>query len=120
MAALSEASIDRVFVLFSDPWPKKRQRKHRLLSQAFFDELVHFLKPGSAFYFKTDHSEYFESVFELLQNDGKYVIEAVTRDLYSSEFLEGNIETEFESLFHHQGIKINFLKINTIKLEKNE
>lgn len=59
--AIPAHSLQGVMVFFPDPWPKKKQRKNRLLNREFFESLKSKLAPGGFFWFKTDHAEYFES-----------------------------------------------------------
>lgn len=58
VATLSDASIDRAFILFPDPWPKTRHRKRRLVQPAFVAELARVLKSGASLRFATDWSDY--------------------------------------------------------------
>jgi len=51
-----------VWVLFPDPWPKKRHHKNRILQPAFFDFLAERAGKGAKLYFRTDHAEYFQWV----------------------------------------------------------
>lgn len=55
-----------VWVLFPDPWPKKRHHKNRLLQPAFFDFLAERAGPGAHLYFRTDYAEYFQQVAAFL------------------------------------------------------
>ncbi len=55
-----------VFILFPDPWPKRRHHKHRLLQADFFQALAERAGQGTPFYFRTDHGDYFREVEELL------------------------------------------------------
>ncbi|MAT34082.1 MAG: tRNA (guanosine(46)-N7)-methyltransferase TrmB [Ponticaulis sp.] len=55
---MEKAMIDRAFILFPDPWPKRRQQKRRLIQQAFLDELAHVLRPGAMVRFATDVASY--------------------------------------------------------------
>ena len=55
---LPEACIGRLFLLFPDPWPKRRHHKRRLVSPANLDTLARVLKDGAEFRFATDHSGY--------------------------------------------------------------
>lgn len=57
--ALPPVRLRRVFVLFSDPWPKRRHWKHRVLQPALLDTLAPLTAPGAALHFRTDHPEYF-------------------------------------------------------------
>jgi tRNA (guanine-N7-)-methyltransferase len=58
MAALPDASIDRVFILFPDPWPKARHHKRRLINAAIVAELARVMKPGAELRFATDWADY--------------------------------------------------------------
>ncbi len=59
----------RVFVLFPDPWPKSRHRKHRLLQAAFLEKLARRAGDGGRFYFRTDFRPYFDDTVELFHSD---------------------------------------------------
>lgn len=59
-----EIRFRRVFVLFPDPWPKKRHHKNRLLTDAFLDALAGRCHPGADLYFRTDYRPYFKEVQE--------------------------------------------------------
>lgn len=52
--------IHQAFMLFPDPWPKKRHHKNRMIQTAFLDRLVALMPPGARFHFRTDDLEYFE------------------------------------------------------------
>lgn len=54
------------WVLFPDPWPKKRHHKNRLLQPEFFEFLAGRVEQGSRLYFRTDHAEYFSFVADFL------------------------------------------------------
>lgn len=58
----SSVSLAEIWVLFPDPWPKKRHHKNRLLQPSFFDFLAPRARAGARLYFRTDFSEYFEEV----------------------------------------------------------
>lgn len=55
---LASASLDRVFVLFPDPWPKRRHHRRRFVQRETVDTLARVLKPGGELLFATDHGEY--------------------------------------------------------------
>ena len=55
---LPDASVERVFILFPDPWPKSRHHKRRLVQTDFLGELARVLKPGGAVRFATDWADY--------------------------------------------------------------
>ena len=58
LAALPDASIGRVFILFPDPWPKTRHHKRRLVNTETVAELARVMKPGAALLFATDWADY--------------------------------------------------------------
>jgi tRNA (guanine-N7-)-methyltransferase len=58
LAALPDASVDRVFVLFPDPWPKSRHHKRRLINAETIAELARVMKPGATLRFATDWADY--------------------------------------------------------------
>jgi tRNA (guanine-N7-)-methyltransferase len=55
-----------IWVLFPDPWPKKRHHKHRLLQPEFLEFLANRAKEGARLYFRTDFAGYFEAVAAFL------------------------------------------------------
>ncbi len=59
-------TLEEVWVLFPDPWPKARHHKHRLLQPEFFEAVAARAEPGARFYFRTDHLGYFQAVEGLL------------------------------------------------------
>ncbi|MEH6487231.1 tRNA (guanosine(46)-N7)-methyltransferase TrmB [Hyphomonas oceanitis] len=56
--SLTDASVDQVFILFPDPWPKKRQQKRRLVQLGFLQSLHRILSPGARVRFATDVASY--------------------------------------------------------------
>jgi len=58
MARLPNGCLDRIFVLFPDPWPKARHHKRRLVGSAFVAEAARLLRPGSELLFATDWQDY--------------------------------------------------------------
>ena len=64
LAALPPSSIDRVFILFPDPWPKRRHEKRRLVSSETLDALAETMKDGAELRFATDDDNYLTWVLE--------------------------------------------------------
>jgi tRNA (guanine-N7-)-methyltransferase len=64
MMALPDASLDRVFILFPDPWPKTRHHKRRIVQTDTLAELARLLKPGGRLRFATDWAEYADWALE--------------------------------------------------------
>ncbi len=67
-AGTSSLRLRRVFVLFSDPWPKRRHWKHRVLQPALLDTLAPLTMPGATIHFRTDHADYFAYAREVVEN----------------------------------------------------
>ena len=66
MAALPDGSLDRVMILFPDPWPKARHHKRRLVQTDVAEEIVRLLKPGGRLRFVTDWKAYADWALEIL------------------------------------------------------
>jgi tRNA (guanine-N7-)-methyltransferase len=66
---LPDASLDRLFVMFPDPWHKARHNKRRLIQPAVVGELARVLRPGAAFRFATDWADYAEWTIERVLAD---------------------------------------------------
>ena len=99
--------IDRIYLNFSDPWPKDRHYKRRLTSFVFLDKYEHIFKNNKYIIMKTDNINLFNFSVESLTNSG-YTIEFMTNDLHSLNDIY-NIMTEYEEKFSNKGIKINKL-----------
>jgi tRNA (guanine-N7-)-methyltransferase len=66
LGVLPPASIDRVFILFPDPWPKRRHHKRRIVSRATLDLLAVTMTEGSELRLATDHPDYLAWMLELV------------------------------------------------------
>ncbi len=66
IAALPDASLGCVFILFPDPWPKTRHHKRRLICVEFLDSLAHVMRPGAELRFATDDRGYLAWTLERL------------------------------------------------------
>ena len=108
-AAVSPYKFDRIYLNFSDPWPKKRHAKRRLTSPVFLSVFKKILSPTGEIHFKTDNADLFEYSLESFPESG-FILKNVTRDLHNSEFAEENVLTEYERNFSQKGFKINRLE----------
>lgn len=98
----SQQSLSKIFLNFSDPWPKKRHAKHRLTSPVFLSIYKHLLKANANIEFKSDNESLFAYTIETLQNDPSINIEYSTNDLYKhldDKINLNNIATEYEQKF---------------------
>ncbi len=96
--------VDRIYLNFSDPWPKDRHAKRRLTSPAFLARYDKILKPEGIIEFKTDNTLLFEYSVETIEASPIWKISAITRDLHHDPVMnEGNIMTEYEEKFSAMG-----------------
>lgn len=105
LEVFEEGEIDRIYLNFSDPWPKERHDKRRLTHKGFLDRYEKVLTPNGKICFKTDNQALFDFSLEQLEANG-WKTEKVTRDLHSSPYVEGNVMTEYEEKFVSLGMPI--------------
>ena len=101
-----EGSIDRIYLNFSDPWPKSKHYKRRLTYRSFLEIYKKILKDDGAIFFKTDNRGLFDFSLEEFEAFGMRM-EKLTFDLHNSEYMEGNVMTEYEKRFSSMGVPIN-------------
>lgn len=94
--------VDRIYLNFSDPWPKDRHAKRRLTSKEFWARYDRFLKPDGRVIFKTDNRPLFDFSLEQVTEAG-WILENHTFDLHNSEYVKGNVMTEYEEKFSAMG-----------------
>ena len=102
----AEHEVDRLYINFCDPWPKKRHAKRRLTHVRFLELYKRILKAGGEIYFKTDNRGLFDFSLEQFAEAGLDVRD-VTNDLHAAEPPD-NIRTEYENKFSAAGVPINF------------
>ena len=106
----ANGSVDRMFLNFSDPWPKKGYAKRRLTHKRYLSVYFNLLRDGGKLTFKTDNTALFD--FTLLElYDMGIKPDFVTRDLHNSERAEGNVMTEYETNFSSMGMAINMVEV---------
>lgn len=94
--------VDRIYLNFSDPWPKDRHAKRRLTSTRFLERYNNILTPEGRVMFKTDNKDLFDFSLEQVEEAG-WILENHTSDLHHSEYNEGNVMTEYEEKFSAKG-----------------
>ncbi len=101
---ITEGSVKRIYLNFSDPWPKKKQAKRRLTHPNFLKLYKKWLSDDGEIFFKTDNEKLFEfSLNSFCSED--FILSNITFDLHGSDF-EGNIMTEYETKFAEEGKNI--------------
>ena len=102
--------VDRIYLNFSDPWPKSRHARRRLTSQEFFARYDQVLVQDGQVEFKTDNRGLFDFSVEELENSKVWEMTACTYDLHNDAVMnEGNIMTEYEEKFSSMNNPINKL-----------
>lgn len=99
-----EHTVDRLFLNFSCPFPKKQYANHRLTHARFLEIYRRVLKDGAEIHQKTDNMHFFEFSIEQFSSNG-FPMKNVSLDLHNSGF-EGNIVTEYEKRFSDLGQSI--------------
>lgn len=110
-----KGEIKKIFLNFSDPWPKDRHAKRRLTSTRFLARYEKILSDGACVEFKTDNSELFAFSIEQLRERGWNLLYC-TYDLYGdAEMMKDNIQTEYEIRFTENGQKIMKLIMSPVR-----
>ncbi|MCR4748529.1 MAG: tRNA (guanosine(46)-N7)-methyltransferase TrmB [Lachnospiraceae bacterium] len=99
----AKQEIERIYLNFSDPWPKDRHAKRRLPSRQFLERFKEILKDEGQIEFKTDNKDLFAFALEEVEPGGFKLI-AVTHDLHHDDIMNaGNVMTEYEKKFSALG-----------------
>ena len=99
--------VDRIYLNFSDPWPKDRHAKRRLTSRQFLARYNEILKPDGVIEFKTDNRPLFDFSLEEVREAGWQLL-LCTYDLHhEEELMKDNIMTEYEAKFSAKGNPIH-------------
>ncbi|MBM7838410.1 tRNA (guanine-N7-)-methyltransferase [Alkalihalobacillus xiaoxiensis] len=100
----AENEVDRLFINFTDPWPKSRHEKRRLTYKTFLAIYKQVLKKDGEIHFKTDNQGLFEYSLHSMSTFG-LSLKNVSLDLHNSA-IENNIMTEYEERFSEKGMRI--------------
>ncbi|MDO5014976.1 MAG: tRNA (guanosine(46)-N7)-methyltransferase TrmB [Clostridia bacterium] len=100
-------SVDRIYLNFSCPYPKKSYANRRLTNPKFLKIYSEILKKDGLIFQKTDNDSFFEYSNESFSELG-FINKICCRDLYKSPYLSDNIPTEYEKKFVKQNKSINF------------
>ncbi len=92
--------VDRIYLNFSDPWPKARHARRRLTSLEYLARYDKILAPDGQVEFKTDNRDLFDFSLEQIETSPVWTLAACTFDLHHDPLLnQGNIMTEYEEKF---------------------
>lgn len=101
-------SIERIYLNFSDPWPKPSHYKRRMTHRNFLHVYKMVLIDSGEIHMKTDNNDLFEYSIKQFKEDNWDLI-LITRDLHNSSYCQNNIMTEYEERFVKEGRPINKL-----------
>ena len=101
-SCFSENEIAKIYLNFSDPWPKDRHAKRRLTSVNFLERYNKILQPDGTLQFKTDNRPLFDFSLEQLRLAG-WTADEATFDLHQNGPAPDNIMTEYEEKFYNLG-----------------
>lgn len=104
----NEGEIDRIYLNFSDPWPKTRHAKRRLTHENFLKVYETILNKDGEIHFKTDNQALFEYSIESMSHYGMK-LKNINLNLHVNEPVD-NIRTEYEDKFSNKGFRINRLE----------
>ena len=98
-----EGEVDRIYLNFSDPWPKDRHAKRRLPSKEFLRRFALILSDEGTIEFKTDNRDLFDFAVDEVEAGGFKILQ-ITYDLHNDPVMnQGNIMTEYEERFSAKG-----------------
>ncbi|MDD7897675.1 tRNA (guanosine(46)-N7)-methyltransferase TrmB [Metamycoplasma hyosynoviae] len=105
---LFNGKFNTIWLTFSDPWPKKRHFKRRLVYREFLLLFKQVLRDNGTIYFKSDNDGLYEFALEELNAINAKII-FNTNDFHNSNFNIKNYLTEYEEKFKNKGKNINFI-----------
>ncbi len=97
--------VDRIYLNFSDPWPKERHAKRRLTSSNFLEKYNNILSENGEIIFKTDNRNLFDFSLQQAEISGWDICD-FTYNLHESNLIKGNVMTEYEEKFVAKGLPI--------------
>ena len=98
-----EGEVEKIYLNFSDPWPKDRHAKRRLPSKEYLRRFAQILTEDGTIEFKTDNRALFDFAVDEVEAGGFKILQ-ITYDLHSDPVMnEGNIMTEYEERFSAKG-----------------
>ncbi len=108
-SVFDEIKSNKIYLNFSDPWPKVRHAKRRLTHRNYLNLYKKILKEGGIIEFKTDNTEMFDFSLEEFKENGFELLD-ISRDLHKER--TDIIMTEYEKKYLDQGKKIKYVKVS--------
>lgn len=101
----AEGEIERIYLNFSDPWPKKRHARRRLTHEGFLKKYSNILNDNGEIHFKTDSRSLFEFSLNSFSDAGLRM-RNISLHLHEDGLREDMVQTEYELKFYNQGMPI--------------
>jgi tRNA (guanine-N7-)-methyltransferase len=102
---LPPKSVERFYLLFPDPWPKRRHHRRRIVTPEFLDSIHAALRKNGSIYIATDDADYFEKIKAIAESNSGFAIDEVDVDLPQSKF---------ERIFRGKGASIYLLTLRKV------
>lgn len=107
LMALPDASVDAVYLLYPDPWPKTRHHKRRFVSPTTLDQLARVIRPGGTFYFASDIEDYADWTLAHIVREPRFAFEPETPGSWHQPY-PGWQPTRYEQKARREGRMISF------------
>ena len=109
---LPHKAAEALHIYFPDPWPKKRHRHHRLVSEGFPALAGHSLVPGGVIYLRTDDKDYFDQMLAVFGAARDFTAVETPAEL-------SEVRTDFETAFNAEGIPTLRAAYRWVEIEKD-
>ncbi|MCD4820317.1 MAG: tRNA (guanosine(46)-N7)-methyltransferase TrmB [Candidatus Cloacimonetes bacterium] len=112
---IPESSIEKIYLMFPDPWPKKKHNRRRLINANFLNALNKILKVNGLIEITTDHQNYAEWIIDIFKERENF--KAVFQNGFTHKIQPNHIETHFEIKKREEGfapIFMNYLKVREL------
>jgi tRNA (guanine-N7-)-methyltransferase len=96
LRALPQGALDRAFILFPDPWPKRKHRKRRLVNSSLLELLARALKPGAELRIATDIGDYARTMLEAFRSEPRFAWQAESPADWRTQPADW-VETKYEA-----------------------
>jgi tRNA (guanine-N7-)-methyltransferase len=114
---LSASSVETFYLLFPDPWPKRRHHRRRIVTPDFLDSVHAALGASGLLFFATDHLDYFREVKRVARNHSGFSTTGVAVCPTTSHPWRRRVGlplTKFEQKFREQGVPIHWLELRKV------
>ncbi|MBN4083326.1 tRNA (guanosine(46)-N7)-methyltransferase TrmB [Mycoplasma sp. CSL10137] len=108
LSEIFEGNVDKIWLTFSDPWPKNSHERRRLTYKKYLSLYEKLLTKSGQLHLKTDNDGFFDYSTESLKENGWEIVDSTT-DLHNSKYNKNNYKTGYEIKWSSKGKNINYL-----------